>query len=157
MLHECPPLFYPAHDFVPIRAASPLSHDAVNALEPNDEVLVHMAAQIQDSICLRLDEVSSGRERAALQLEAHSALAWLRAQEVRDWYEGQDSVKPNQRRFMTLLEWIAQEAKRIGEADGCFITLNYVVSLSSPKSASPDTPRSNVTTLFVCRDIGHHW
>lgn len=130
LLHESPPLFYPSHNFVSTTSEtfrpqghSPAFHDVFHSTDQS----------LQESICLRLNEVLSDRDRAALRQEAHNALAWLRTQEVCTWYNAQ--LNHDKHSFVALLKWIVEEAYRIGQADGGFITLNYVVSPSFPEIA----------------------
>jgi hypothetical protein len=110
-----------------------------------------MAAHIQESICLGLAQVSADYDQECLREEAHSTLAWLRTPEVRDWHNTQ--LIQHDPSFVVLLEWIAEETRRIGQADGYFITLNYVVSLSFPPLLMHLA--HNLTTSFVCRNTGH--
>lgn len=150
LLHESPPLFYPSDHFVANGSDTFRLQAAVAMVgSTTPHILHHMARAIQDSICQGLAKVSREYDPELLRAEAYRALEWLRTQEVYAWYE---EPSQNKRRFMALLEWIAQETERIGNADGYFITLNYVVSQSF--SGSRDAPLSSFDHTIL---LQKHW
>lgn len=113
-------------------------------------ILFRMAQTIQEWVRLGLNQVASDYSQAALEQKAHNTLEWLCTQKVRDWYEGQSHH--SKIRFVALLVWIAEETRRISQADGYFITLNYVVSQSF--SGSLDAPLSSFDHTIL---LQKHW
>ncbi len=66
---------------------------------------------------------------------AQSSLQWLASKPVENWYWSLTELQ--HRIFCTLLYHIALRCRLIGRDDGCFIALNFAVSLSAQSAVVP--------------------
>ncbi|GAA5993564.1 hypothetical protein JCM10908_000112 [Rhodotorula pacifica] len=120
--HYAPPLLYPTMS--PTQAVLPWQ-DVNGTFVPGASILQHIFEITQNVLQLQ-HEILDPTELNRIVMQANDSPAWLASQPVKIWYE--NAVLPQKAAFGHLLQHIAEETRRIGATEGCFITLNYVVS-----------------------------
>lgn len=108
-----------------IRATNPLEWDITGPHAPNDEVheLLTSLRAMPDRNVFILEE-----DQNYIRQEVHRMFVWLKDDLVANWYSHLRVISSGQKAFSTLIDHLHEWGVHY-EAEGCFLTLSYLVRL----------------------------